>query len=265
MTATRQNGSRNLLLLGACAVGLVVVGAGGVAAWLLTRTSAGQAVARRESDGPKNPDDKAEKPKPQDGKAPEPDRAGKPNDGANDGGKPKPPAKANGPVAAVADTEFGPATDVWDYTIRMPKGLLLRFKDKKDGGPGDASSYDWVTPGAGEDDPGQACNVLRQRIYGPWDPLTLVAGNRKLKSKPGDIYQFDTIQLPQEVEINGIPGARMWQLYTSKDKFTVSIEYRFRADDWSFYIRGVGVGKTEAEARRFAEVVDAAICTLRKR
>ena len=255
-----KGGARILLLLGGgcAALALVIVCAGGgVGIWMWTRAPAEQMHAKRDGDPPKNPD----------GKGVEPGKDQPPKDQIIVGPKLKNPLKATGPVAAVADTELGPPTDVWNLTIRMPKGLFLRFKDKKDGGTGDASFYDWATPDADEDTPGRACNVLRQRDIDNLGPFLLLTANRKLKSKPGALYPYDTILLPEEVETNGMSGARMWQSlsFPGKSKSTIVIEYRFQADDWSIFLRGVGVGKTEAEARRHAEVVDAAICTLRKR
>jgi hypothetical protein len=257
--AAGKRGGSGLFLLalgGGCAALLVVVvGAGGVALWLWNRAPGDQQRANVDS-APSTP--KA-------GGANGPDQDKKPTAKGDGGIKPDKPDRATGPVAAVADSEFGPPNDVWNYTIRMPKALVLRFKDKQGGGPGDASFYDWVTPGVGDNEPGQSCNVLRQKIPAEMGPFLALTANRKLKSKPGDPYPFETVVLPEDVVINGIRGARMWQLYTLKERFTVSIEYRFQADDWSIYIRAAGVGKTEAEARRNAEVVDAAICTLRKR
>ena len=263
--AARKGGAGIVLLLGGgCAVLLLIVTCAGVGVgiWLWNRTPADQVLANLDGNKPKNPDGKAGPDKDN------PPKDNPPKDKPGDGLKPKNPLKASGPVAKVDDSEFGPPNDIWNYSIRMPKELVLRFKDKKDGGTGDASYFDWVTPEANEDTPGRACNVLRQKIVGnlgDLSPFILLTANRKLKSKPGAFYPFDTVLLPEEVEVNGIAGARMWQLYTSKDKFTFSIEYRFQADDWSIYMRAAGVGKTEAEARRHAEVVDAAICTLRKR
>jgi hypothetical protein len=91
-------------------------------------------------------------------------------------------------------------------------------------------------------------------------------GVTKFKSDPGDKVQFDTIHMPQPVELNGLTGARSWTLFThAADNFQVMVRYRYHIDGWGYVFQCPASGRTEQDARQRAELLDVSICTFKKR
>jgi hypothetical protein len=166
-------------------------------------------------------------------------------------------------------TDLDPAFALWDFTIRVPKGMELTNNDRPGGGPGDARSYSWRFSTADG-----VLTVVKQSSGAGMDPLLALSANRKLESKPNAPITFSTIHKPHAVEINGLRGARMWQLYPGQTtlpihpeeiRVGIQIEYRFDVDGRVYYFTAIGQGKTEAAARAKADVLDVSICTFSKR
>jgi hypothetical protein len=176
--------------------------------------------------------------------------------------KAKNPIKGTAPLGKTPLTELDPPVAMWDFTIRVPKGMSLMAENQKNG---DMFFYQWMNPKA---------PILAQLNINKWatnetNALPRVIGD-KLKSGPGDPFEFDTPELPQPVEINGLIGARKWQRFPKNMpdgpmKFKFHVIYYYLVDGWGYHFNCHAFGATEAEARQKAELLDVSICTLRKR
>jgi hypothetical protein len=177
--------------------------------------------------------------------------------------KAKNPVKGTAPVGKASVDELDPETKFWDFSMRLPKGLTITVNDQKLGGPDDTSLYQWTQMG------GQGSwmqiNVSKLRNVGDKEPVLWFMNVQKFKSGPDDKIQFDTIHMPQPVELNGLHGARSWTLFHMADHTKIMVRYRYHVDGWAYVFESMGLGKTEAEARTRAGLVDVSICTFKKR
>jgi hypothetical protein len=108
--------------------------------------------------------------------------------------------------------------------------------------------------------------VTKSRLVDNTPPVNAFMINTKFKSEPGDIIQFETVHMPQPIEINGLEGARTWILKPGGKMDTImDVHYRFHVGGWLYTGFAQCGGKTEAAARENAGFADAAFCTLKKR
>jgi hypothetical protein len=175
--------------------------------------------------------------------------------------KAKNPLKLTGPVVKVADTELDPPVEVWDFTLRAPKGLGLADKNKRSDPQIEHWSYRWQ---GGRPAGFMQFGISKSRLPQQMEPIKVFLMG-KLKSEPGDVIQFDTVLLPQPIEINGLEGARMWRMHGGGKAFDLQVHYRYHVDGWLYTGVAQCGGDTEAKARENAEVADAAFCSFRKR
>jgi hypothetical protein len=175
-----------------------------------------------------------------------------------DNGKAKPLGKA-------PETDLDPPVEVWDFTLRVPKRMVSSAKNKKGGGPGVESVYAWYSE---DQEDSMSINIEKIKVaphMANLEPLAVISMNRKFKSKPKAFDQFDTVHMPQAIQINGLSGARTWTLHQSLGRFGMKIEYLYRVEDRSYSFMCFASSKAEATARQNAELVDVSICTFRKR
>jgi hypothetical protein len=187
-------------------------------------------------------------------------------DAAHDANLPN-PVKGTGSLGKAPLTELDPPTAVWDFTLRLPKGLVVTIDNQRTAEPPNLIySYQWAN--SNRQSLGRALMNVGKWPTTETDPMPrLVSGRQKFKSDPGDQIRWDTIHMPQAVEINGLTGARSWTVYPDKypDRAEIIVNYYFVVDGWGYLFNCYAFGKTEAEARQNAEVVDVSICTFRKR
>jgi hypothetical protein len=191
--------------------------------------------------------------------------ANKPPDDAGGGIQANNPIKGAAPLGKVPRTELDPAVPIWDFSIRVPKGLEMTAENQKTADvPNLMFFYQWSpTPASGR----TQLNINKWPSTEANPLLRLVSGKQKFKSGPGDPLQFDTIHMPQSIDINGLTGARSWTLFSNKQHGLIEIDvvYYFLVDGWGYHFNGLCFGIDEAEARQNAERVDVSICTFRKR
>jgi hypothetical protein len=176
-------------------------------------------------------------------------------------GIPSSPIKATTSLGKTPLSELEEPVPMWDFTIRVPKGLKMKYENKKTAEePNLMYFYQWSPPRA------ELCQVnVNKWPTTETNPLVRVAGG-KMKSDPGDKIQYDTIHLPQPVEINGLNGARYWRLFPEMyGQVELHVVYYFLLDGWGYHFNCICFGKTEAEAKKNAELADVSVCTFRKR
>jgi hypothetical protein len=179
-----------------------------------------------------------------------------------DDGKEKKPADdpKKRTLGKATEADLDAAIDVWDYSIRLPRGMTIVSKNVNGPGPGESYTYGWRFL----DEKGVLV-VTKLRHGADKDPLLLLSANRKFEIKTDGPLQFTTPHMPHAIDINGMNGARIWQLHQSPVGFGMNIEYRFHTEGWVYYFTALGQGKSEDAARRKADVLDVSICTFKKR
>jgi hypothetical protein len=147
------------------------------------------------------------------------------------------PIKGTGPLGKTPLTELEQPVPVWEFSLRVPKGLVMTLENQKTAeAPNLMYGYQW-TPAKS---PGRAMIGVAKWATTETDPVPRLAGGiLKFKSEPGDKFQFDTIHMPQPVEINGLTGSRSWTLFPNKspDHSEVIVRYYFLADGWGYFSR----------------------------
>lgn len=164
----------------------------------------------------------------------------------------------------VADLEQEVA--IWNYGIRLPRGMQFTEKEKIVGGPDETSICMLTGPNAASIMVNKS-KFRADKTTGATKPLAIMlAQSPAFKSAPGAPVKYDTPHHPQAIEINGLAGARTWKLIEHRpDQFETKIAYRYHADGWVIIFIGSATGKTRDEALKNAEPFDAAFCTFKKR
>ena len=163
-------------------------------------------------------------------------------------------------LGKASDFDLGVPEDVWEFSLRLPRGATMTRSNKEGGGQGESYHYAW-----GNSDKTALCTVIKQRHGADKDALTVLSANRHIEyGKMGQAH-FTTPHMPQATEINGLAGARVWQSLQNPSSVSIFIEYTFHLDGWAYKFVAVGLGRTEDAARRNADLIDASICTFKKR
>jgi hypothetical protein len=173
--------------------------------------------------------------------------------------KAKNPVKGTASLGKVPLTELGPEIQFWDFAIRLPKGMIATV-DNVPGNDGTAT-YQWhrFQPAALQ------INCTKMKLATKMSPLELI-GTSKFKSDEKDPFKFDTIHMPQPVEINGLNGARSWVwMEQGPANHKVTVTYRYHIDGWAYLFQCPAPGTSMEAARQNADLVDVAVCTFRKR
>lgn len=172
---------------------------------------------------------------------------------------------ATKPIGSFPIADLDNEVGMWNFGIRLPKGMTFAEKEKNVGGP-DETSICMLT-GQGGSQLMVNKSKLRTDKPGGSAPLArMLAESPKFKSGPGDPVKYDTPHEPQAININGINGARTWKLIEhAPDRFETKIAYRYHVDGWLVILIGSATGRTRADALKNAEPIDAALCTFRKR
>jgi hypothetical protein len=268
-----KGGSGMLLILGGVGCGglflLLLCGGVGTGIWYWQAKPADAQVADARN---KKPDDAANPKKPDD-----PVKQKNPDDGGNpknviDDIKAKNPLKGTAPLGRIADADLEPPFEVWDFTIRVPKAMKIAEKNRVFSGPTKTWTYRWQ---GGGPEWYNGIGVIKMEFALNLEPVSALVVNRKFKSDPGDPIQFDTIHLPQPIEINGLNGARMWLLteippvraggVDRPKSYAINVIYRYHFGGYAYLVSGSATGPTEAATRQAASPIDAAICTFRKK
>jgi hypothetical protein len=173
--------------------------------------------------------------------------------------KPPPPVVGTAPWGTANLNELDAEVPIWDFAIRLPKNYDTLMGGGKIVAPMEASHYKWRLKGGMDH-----IDVTKIRMVGV-DPVVLYKSD-PLKSKPKDVFQFDTFRGPEEVHINKLPGARQWRWSTTLPPGgAVTVSYRFEIDGWHYVFNANAIGATREEAEARASLLDVSLCTFRKR
>jgi hypothetical protein len=259
-----SGGSGMLLILGGLGCGglLLLLFCGGVGAgiWYWQAKPVAPQVAGAKNNKP----DEAANPK-------NPDDPGKQKNIIDDL-KAKNPLKGTAPLGKIADADLDPAVEVWDFSIRVPNTMKIAVKNQVFKGATDIWMYRWQ---GGGPEWYNGISVTKFEFALNLDPVAALSVNRKFKSDPGAQIQFDTIHMPQPIEINGLTGARLWVLteippmraggVDRPKSYAINVTYRYHAEGHAYLVAGFVNEATEEAARKAASPIDAAICTFRKK